>query len=66
MAVPKRKHSNSRSGKRRAHDHVNKRQIGYCPQCSHPTPTHTVCEQCGYYMGRIVVEPDEPVASANG
>ncbi|MEM9588533.1 MAG: 50S ribosomal protein L32 [Planctomycetota bacterium] len=59
MAVPKRKHSNSRSGKRRSHDHVKKRQISYCPQCSAAVPTHTICPKCGYYMGRTVVEQDD-------
>ncbi|QDT09115.1 50S ribosomal protein L32 [Planctomycetes bacterium K23_9] len=54
MAVPKRKHSNSRSGKRRSHDRVKKRQIGYCPQCSNAVPTHTICPKCGYYQGRTV------------
>jgi large subunit ribosomal protein L32 len=59
MAVPKRKHSNSRTGKRRSHHHVKKRQVGYCPQCNGPVPTHTVCPKCGYYQGRIVVEHEE-------
>ncbi|MEO9592885.1 MAG: 50S ribosomal protein L32 [Rhodopirellula sp. JB055] len=56
MAVPKRKHSNSRTGKRRAHDHLKKRQVTYCPQCSTAVPTHVVCPKCGYYQGRTVVE----------
>lgn len=59
MAVPKRKHSNSRSGKRRSHHRVKRKQIGYCPKCSGPVPTHTVCPKCGYYMGRIVTEQAE-------
>jgi len=56
MAVPKRKHSNSRTGKRRAHDAKKPRAIVYCEQCSAATPSHTVCPNCGYYMGRKVVE----------
>jgi len=59
MAVPKRKHSNSRTGKRRSHDRVKKRQIAYCPQCSIAVPTHTICPKCGYYQGRTVIEPKE-------
>lgn len=59
MAVPKRKHSNSRTGKRRSHDRVKKRQIAYCPQCSAAVPTHTICPKCGYYQGRTVVETAE-------
>ncbi|MEM8678147.1 MAG: 50S ribosomal protein L32 [Planctomycetota bacterium] len=58
MAVPKRKHSNSRSGKRRAHDAKPMRQLAFCPKCSQAVPTHTVCPKCGYYMGRVVVETE--------
>ncbi|MCY2973586.1 MAG: 50S ribosomal protein L32 [Planctomycetota bacterium] len=56
MAVPKRRHSNSRSGKRRAHHHKKAKQLTNCPRCSHSVPTHTVCPKCGFYMGRVVVE----------
>jgi large subunit ribosomal protein L32 len=57
MAVPKRKHSNSRTGKRRSHDALKTRQLGYCPKCNTTIPTHTICPVCGSYMGRTVVEP---------
>ena len=33
MAVPKRKHSNARTGSRRAHDGKTAKQISYCPKC---------------------------------
>ncbi|MGD9126926.1 MAG: 50S ribosomal protein L32 [Planctomycetia bacterium] len=56
MAVPKRKHSNHRSGIRRAHDAIKPRQVSYCPKCSTAKPTHVVCPNCGHYMGRTVVE----------
>ncbi|TWT36030.1 50S ribosomal protein L32 [Posidoniimonas corsicana] len=58
MAVPKRKHSNSRSGKRRSHDALQARQLHACPKCGTMIPTHTVCPNpnCGHYMGRTVVE----------
>ncbi|XZE45365.1 50S ribosomal protein L32 [Pirellulaceae bacterium SH467] len=59
MAVPKRRHSNARSGKRRAHHQKKPRQIQFCPKCSSPTPTHHVCPKCGYYMGRVVVQVSE-------
>ncbi len=54
MAVPKRKHSNARTGSRRAHDHKTPVQRMSCPECSTSIPTHVVCPQCGYYMGRKV------------
>lgn len=60
MAVPKRKHSNSRSGKRRSHDQYSAKQLHACPKCGTMTPTHVVCpnDNCGHYMGRTVVEPE--------
>ncbi|MEQ1824999.1 MAG: 50S ribosomal protein L32 [Pirellula sp.] len=59
MAVPKRRHSNSRSGKRRAHHSKKPRQLQVCAKCSTVNPTHTVCPKCGYYMGRVVVQMGE-------
>ncbi|MCA9155396.1 MAG: 50S ribosomal protein L32 [Pirellulaceae bacterium] len=59
MAVPKRKQSNSRTGKRRSHDSLKPRQLTYCPKCSTAIPTHVVCPNCGEYMGRNVVKTDE-------
>ena len=59
MAVPKRKHSNSRTGKRRSHDAKPPKHLVYCAKCSTATRCHTVCPNCGYYMGRVVVEPQE-------
>ncbi|MCA9185060.1 MAG: 50S ribosomal protein L32 [Pirellulaceae bacterium] len=59
MAVPKRKQSNSRTGKRRSHDAKPMRQLTFCKKCSHAVPTHVVCPNCGSYMGRGLVESDE-------
>lgn len=56
MAVPKRRQSNARTGSRRAHDAIKPRQLSYCPKCSAALPSHVVCPQCGYYMGRQIVE----------
>ena len=56
MAVPKRKQSNSRTGSRRSHDAKKPRQMGECPKCNTVRPTHVVCPNCGYYMGRVVME----------
>ncbi|XZE20565.1 50S ribosomal protein L32 [Pirellulaceae bacterium SH449] len=56
MAVPKRRHSNSRSGKRRAHHFKKPRQVMNCPKCGNVALTHHVCGKCGFYMGRNVVQ----------
>ncbi|MEO8496990.1 MAG: 50S ribosomal protein L32 [Planctomycetota bacterium] len=59
MAVPKRKHSNARTGSRRSHNALTPKQLTFCPKCSSALPTHVICPTCGYYMGRTVIESDE-------
>ena len=59
MAVPKRRQSNARTGTRRAHDQKKPKQLHYCPKCSAAVPSHVICPQCGYYMGRVVVETED-------
>ena len=41
MPNPKRKHSKSRTGKRRAHDHLTPAAVGHCPHCGEPRPPQT-------------------------
>ncbi|HYT93538.1 MAG TPA: 50S ribosomal protein L32 [Gemmataceae bacterium] len=59
MAVPKRRTSHARQGKRRSHQHVKPMQIQYCSQCGEPAQPHRVCSNCGYLHGREVVAPEE-------
>lgn len=59
MAVPKRRHSNSRSGKRNSHNAVKPKQLPHCPQCGTKVPTHVICPNCGFYQGRTLVETEE-------
>ena len=59
MAVPKRRHSNARTGTRRAHDAKKPKELSFCPQCSSPVPSHTVCPKCGHYAGRKIVDVKE-------
>ncbi|MDZ7618514.1 MAG: 50S ribosomal protein L32 [Patescibacteria group bacterium] len=59
MAVPKRRHSNARTGSRRAHHAKTPPHIAYCDQCSSAITPHTVCPKCGFYMGRKVMEVKE-------
>ena len=58
MAVPKRKHSNSRTGKRRANDGLVAKQLAPCQKCGKPKPAHVVCPTCGHYMGRTLVSSE--------
>lgn len=56
MAHPKRKHSNSRSKKRRTHQKATLPSLGKCGQCKRDKPTHMVCPFCGYYGKREVIK----------
>ncbi|MDR1485101.1 MAG: 50S ribosomal protein L32 [Planctomycetaceae bacterium] len=57
MAVPKRKHSNARTGSRRAHDRKALVQRTLCKECAAAILSHVVCPKCGSYMDRKVMEP---------
>ena len=55
MPNPKRRHSKSRRGKRRAHDALRIPQTVVCPNCQEPRMSHRVCPKCGFYKGREVI-----------
>jgi len=59
MALPKRKISKSRRGKRRTHQKVKLANPSTCPQCNEPKLPHHVCPTCGYYKGRKAIETEE-------
>jgi large subunit ribosomal protein L32 len=59
MAVPKRRTSHARQGKRRSHLHLKPMQIQYCTRCEQPVLPHHVCSNCGYYQNREIVVPEE-------
>jgi len=61
MAHPKRKHSRSRSRKRRTHQKISSPLLVECKQCRRLRPTHMVCPFCGYYRDRevIAIKPKE-------
>ena len=55
MAVPKKKTSQSRKGKRRANWHLAKPDPNKCPHCGAARLPHRVCRECGYYGEREVM-----------
>lgn len=55
MPNPKRRHSKSRRGKRRAHDALQAPGYSLCPNCQEPKMMHRACRNCGYYDGRQVI-----------
>jgi len=59
MPNPKRRHSNARTGKRRAHDALDRPSLSTCKNCGEVKRPHTVCPNCGFYAGREVVKTEE-------
>ena len=57
MAVPKKRTSIMRKNMRRAHDLlVATAAVEACPNCGELKLRHRVCEACGSYRGRQVIE----------
>ncbi|WP_350344910.1 50S ribosomal protein L32 [Proteinivorax tanatarense] len=59
MAVPKRRHSKARQAKRRANWKLNIPGSVSCPQCHEPKLPHRVCQECGFYKGKQVIEVEK-------
>lgn len=48
-AVPKRKTSKGRKGRRRAHNAIEVKPVTKCPKCGAVKRSHFECQYCGYY-----------------
>jgi len=59
MPNPNRRHSKSRTAKRRTHDALKSVASSGCPQCQEAKAPHHVCPHCGYYKGRQVRAVEE-------
>lgn len=59
MAVPKKKVSRSRRDNRRSHDALKPTGYVECDNCGELKMPHHVCDSCGQYRGREIVEPKE-------
>ena len=59
MPNPRRRHSKSRRDKRRTGDALSLPSFVECPQCHGPKPPHRVCQACGYYDKKRVIQVEE-------
>ncbi len=59
MAVPKKKVTSTRRDKRRANDSTASPALATCSHCGHIVIPHRVCDNCGFYAGLEVVEPED-------
>ncbi|HLC39119.1 MAG TPA: 50S ribosomal protein L32 [Patescibacteria group bacterium] len=56
MPEPKQKLSRSRNRKRKGSQKITKIQLSICPKCRTKHLPHHVCQVCGTYKGREVLE----------
>ncbi len=57
MAVPKKRHSKSRTKKRRAMwKKMPAPGLVVCPRCHEMKMPHRMCPECGFYKERLVKE----------
>ncbi|MEE8348278.1 MAG: 50S ribosomal protein L32 [Acidobacteriota bacterium] len=59
MPNPKRRHSKSRTRKRRSHDFLTAPSLSICSNCGSSVLPHRVCANCGHYKGRQVIEVED-------
>ena len=59
MAVPKSKTSKQRTNTRYANFKATAPTLVECPHCHEMKLAHRVCDHCGYYNGRLVVDKSE-------
>jgi large subunit ribosomal protein L32 len=59
MALPKRRHSHSRTRKRRSHDTLAPMAFSNCSNCGEPKQPHRLCAGCGTYKGRTVIKLED-------
>lgn len=55
MPNPKRKHSKSRTAKRRSSKKIRNVPLSRCPNCGSLKLPHFACNVCGYYKGVQVI-----------
>lgn len=55
-ALPKRKISTGRKGRRRAVIRLKKPNLVTCPNCGQLKKPHQACPSCGFYKGKEVVK----------
>ncbi|KXK16195.1 MAG: ribosomal protein L32 [Chloroflexi bacterium OLB15] len=54
--LPKKRHSHSRTHRRRAHDALTLKQLAKCETCGAYHLAHHVCMKCGSYRGVTVID----------
>jgi large subunit ribosomal protein L32 len=56
MAVPKQRKTKSRQAQRRMHIFLKTPQLAACKKCGKEVLPHRVCQNCGYYKGKMILD----------
>ena len=59
MAVPRNRLSNARKNSRRAHHAKEPKAVAACSNCGASRLPHSICQACGAYGKRIVINKKE-------
>lgn len=54
--VPVKRHTKSSRNQRRMHIFLRQPNLALCPKCKSPVLPHTLCQNCGYYKGREIID----------
>ena len=54
--VVRMRHTHSATHQRRSHHALTQAGISMCSHCKQSTLPHTICQNCGYYRGRQVID----------
>ena len=61
MAHPKSRISKQRKRKRRTHYKIDAPQVLSCRSCGAPVLRHRICDVCGSYRGRTIINKVEEI-----
>ena len=50
------RHTKSKRNRVRSHHALKAARFNLCSQCGKPVTPHIVCQNCGYYRGRKVID----------
>lgn len=56
MGLPKTHRSKIRQKNKRMHLHIASSTLVSCPKCGKPVLAHTLCQNCGTYRGKMLVD----------
>ena len=62
MAVPRNRLSNARKNSKRSHHAKTPRNVSLCQGCGAKRLPHVVCQACGSYGNRVVIQQESAQA----